>query len=170
MKPRIRPLSEAKAIDSGANFISEAFLFFVAGSLIVFESWRSRRKENNRREDVADRLAGLEESERNARQALAALEKEILALESGEKRLATKEHNRILPQAVWEQVEREEKEMEGKAGFWSYIRGFVQRRDGSGTNKISEPSEEVSSKDPIQRVDGEETGKKPPLPQVSPNR
>lgn len=57
---RIRPLSEAKAIDTGANFISETFLFLVGGSLILFESWRSRRKENIRREDVAERLEKLE--------------------------------------------------------------------------------------------------------------
>jgi optic atrophy 3 protein len=58
--PRIRPLSEAKAIETGANFISEAFMFMVAGGIIVFESWRSRRKENTRREDVADRIEALE--------------------------------------------------------------------------------------------------------------
>lgn len=58
--PRIRPLSEAKAIETGANFISETFMFFVAGGIIVFESWRSRRKENSRREDVADRIQMLE--------------------------------------------------------------------------------------------------------------
>lgn len=34
---RIRPLSESKAIESGANFISESFLFLVAGGLILFE-------------------------------------------------------------------------------------------------------------------------------------
>lgn len=28
-KPKIRPLSEAKAIDLGANFVSESFLFVV---------------------------------------------------------------------------------------------------------------------------------------------
>lgn len=49
VKPRIRPLSEAKAIESGATFISEAFLFGVAGSLIVFESWRSRRKREHQK-------------------------------------------------------------------------------------------------------------------------
>jgi optic atrophy 3 protein len=59
--PRIRPLSEAKAIDTGANFISETFLFAVTLSLIMFESWRSRRKETSRRNDVADRLKELEE-------------------------------------------------------------------------------------------------------------
>ncbi|KAF2756602.1 hypothetical protein EJ05DRAFT_477716 [Pseudovirgaria hyperparasitica] len=59
-KPRIRPLSESKAIDSGANFISESFLFLVATSIIVFESWRSRRKESNRRDDVNEKLEALE--------------------------------------------------------------------------------------------------------------
>ena len=64
-KPRrIRPLSEEKAIDTGANFISETFLFMVAGGLIVVESFRSRRKENNRREDVAEQLEILNEENR----------------------------------------------------------------------------------------------------------
>ncbi|KAK2809150.1 hypothetical protein FQN50_003985 [Emmonsiellopsis sp. PD_5] len=79
---RIRPLSEAKAIDSGATFISETFLFIVAGGLIVFEAWRSRRKETNRREDVADRLTDLEESEREARLGITALEKEVAELKA----------------------------------------------------------------------------------------
>ena len=126
VKARIRPLSEAKAIDSGANFISEAFLFFVAGSLIVFESWRSRRKENNRREDVAGRLAELEESERNARKAMVALEKEILALELGEKPRIRRNPRRILPQEVWEVEEEEELQREeGKAQRWKWF-GWLQ--------------------------------------------
>jgi len=58
---RIRPLSEAKAIDSGANFISEAFLFCGAGGLIVFETWRSRRKEATRQRGVEERLKDLEQ-------------------------------------------------------------------------------------------------------------
>jgi hypothetical protein len=58
---RIRPLTEAKAIDSGANFISEAFLFCVAGGLLVFEAFRSRRKEATRQRGVEERLGDLEE-------------------------------------------------------------------------------------------------------------
>lgn len=61
VQPRIRPLSESKAIDLGANFIAESFIFAVAAGLLVWDSWRSRRKENTRREDVADRLEALEE-------------------------------------------------------------------------------------------------------------
>ncbi|VDB84540.1 unnamed protein product [Peniophora sp. CBMAI 1063] len=55
----VRPLSEAKAIDNGANFLAEGFLFSVAAGLIVAESWRSSRSESKRREGVADSLDDL---------------------------------------------------------------------------------------------------------------
>lgn len=77
----IRPLSEAKAIDSGANFISEAFVFGVAVGLLLFENWRSRRKENNRRDMVKERLDKLEdEIERSD------MEKALLLEELGDMR------------------------------------------------------------------------------------
>lgn len=59
--PRIRPLSETRAIDLGANFASEAFIFMVAAGLLVFERWWSRRKENAKDEHVVERLNALEE-------------------------------------------------------------------------------------------------------------
>uniref|UniRef100_A0A060T3F7 ARAD1C32912p n=1 Tax=Blastobotrys adeninivorans TaxID=409370 RepID=A0A060T3F7_BLAAD len=58
---RVRPLNDAKAIDSGANFLSETFIFSVAGGLILFESIRSRRKEMQRRETVADDIRTLQD-------------------------------------------------------------------------------------------------------------
>ena len=82
IKPRIRPLSETKAIDRGANFISEAFLFMVAGSLILFESLRARRRETNRREDVADRLSELEEKQQLALSTISRLRTELARLGS----------------------------------------------------------------------------------------
>lgn len=45
----------------GANFIAETFLFSVAGSLIFFESWRTRRKVRNRHEDVDEQIQILQE-------------------------------------------------------------------------------------------------------------
>ncbi|KAF2099629.1 hypothetical protein NA57DRAFT_55582 [Rhizodiscina lignyota] len=57
--PRIRPLSESKAIETGANFISETFLFLVAGALILFENRRSKRKsdkEHDARDDEIERI------------------------------------------------------------------------------------------------------------------
>lgn len=55
----VKPLSEAKAIESGATFIAEAFLFAVAASLIVAESWRSSSKESRRRETIAEGIEDL---------------------------------------------------------------------------------------------------------------
>jgi hypothetical protein len=131
-KPRIRPLSEAKAIDSGASFISETFLFMVGGGLIIFESLRSRRKENSRREDVAERLEELEQSEKNARRALVALETEVITLRA-EKKNAFKTGTRILPREVWELEEEEERQDEERAKGWF---GWLGKSNVSESNRL----------------------------------
>jgi len=133
-KTKIRPLSEAKAIDSGANFISETFLFMVAGGLIVFETWRSRRKESTRRDDVAGRLEELEESEKQARRALVELEKEILRLRAKDEKDAGYP-KRILPKDIREVEEDDEKEDKLKAqGWFGWVRAF-----GQSSQQESEP-------------------------------
>ncbi|KAF8638798.1 hypothetical protein AX17_001857 [Amanita inopinata Kibby_2008] len=55
----IRPLSEVRAIENGANMLAEGFLFAVAASLIIGETWRSSRSQSKRREDVNDQLEDL---------------------------------------------------------------------------------------------------------------
>ncbi|KAG0152062.1 hypothetical protein CROQUDRAFT_70877 [Cronartium quercuum f. sp. fusiforme G11] len=62
VQPTIRPLSDTKAIQNGANFISEAFLFTVALGLIVGENLRGRIQTAHRRDQVNDRLEELEQS------------------------------------------------------------------------------------------------------------
>lgn len=57
---KVRPLNEKQAIENGATFLSEAFIFSVAGGLILFESWRQRQKELNRRENIADDIKTLQ--------------------------------------------------------------------------------------------------------------
>ena len=57
---KIRPLSDTRAIELGANFFSEAFIFMVAVGLILLENWRSSRKSSQRRDEVAERLESLE--------------------------------------------------------------------------------------------------------------
>lgn len=138
-KPRIRPLSEAKAIESGATFISEAFLFGVAGSLIIFEAWRSRRKENTRREDVADRLAELEESERAARRALVELEREVLSLRGKHEQNRSQAVKRILPQEIWQEeaVDEEEDEAEGQSWLSRISAYLFSRRERSGPQDVT---------------------------------
>ncbi|ETN36882.1 uncharacterized protein HMPREF1541_07869 [Cyphellophora europaea CBS 101466] len=146
-EPRIRPLSEAKAIESGANFISETFLFGVAAALIFFESWRSRRKDAARRDDVADRLSDLEESEAAARTALVELEREVLRLRAKHNLDGTK---RILPKEVYEP--REENE-EVTKGWMTRIAAFIGRdmtedkeaRDALETNSPG-PAEKILAK------------------------
>lgn len=141
---RIRPLSESKAIESGANFISETFLFLVAGGLIVYESWRSRRKESTRREGVEGRLAELEQSEKTAIEGLVALEKELLALKvkNGE---ASKSAPRILPRKVWE-AEPEAEEHEVEESWWSRVMSYFPGQSQS-------PSPPVPATQPTQTTD-----------------
>ncbi|KAF7290109.1 hypothetical protein HMN09_01316100 [Mycena chlorophos] len=57
----IRPLSETKAIENGANALAEGFLFSVAALLIVGETWRSARSQSKRRDVVDDRIDDLGE-------------------------------------------------------------------------------------------------------------
>ncbi|KAG6909391.1 hypothetical protein DXG01_000691 [Tephrocybe rancida] len=55
----IRPLSETRAIENGANALAEGFLFTVAAGLIIGESWRSSRNQSKRRDNVDDQLDSL---------------------------------------------------------------------------------------------------------------
>ncbi|KAI4187190.1 MAG: hypothetical protein L6R41_002958 [Letrouitia leprolyta] len=141
-KPRIRPLSEAKAIDAGANFASEAFLLSVGIGLIVFERWWSSRRESTRREDVADRIAELEESERSGRRALVELEKEILRLRAK----AGEGKDRILPRELWESEESEDEALQPRAkGLLSWLRrqtAFSRTKAPEDAVTVSSPSSE----------------------------
>ena len=143
--PRIRPLSEAKAVDTGATFISEAFLFGVAASLIFFESWRSRRKETSRHEDVADRLAELEESEKAARRALVELEQEVLQLRAKNSTGTTNSSmKRILPRDIWDVAEKDENEDDEKAKSWlSRIAAYISSRDTAKATNEPGPAEKI---------------------------
>jgi hypothetical protein len=142
-KPRaqyhIRPLSESKAIESGATFISESFLFLVAGGLVLFESFRSRRKTTTRREDVDARLVDLEESEKSARKALFALEKELLQLKAKQGE-STKPPARILSRDILE-VEEEEEEPQEES-WWSRIMSYLSfgQNTGKEADAVSEDS------------------------------
>jgi len=78
--PRIRPLSEAKAIDTGANFISETFLFIVAGGLILLETFRRDRKDKKQDEDVNQKLEAAEMEREEMKAKMALMESELEAL------------------------------------------------------------------------------------------
>lgn len=150
--PRIRPLSEAKAVENGAKFLSEAFLFVVAGSLIIFETIRSRKKEQTRREDVADRLRELEQSEKAARQALVTLEREILELKAQQQKQSVKKMPRLLPREVWEEENaEEEKPNESESSWFAQLwRKWQQTESTESTqeSKSQQPSASVVTSSP----------------------
>ncbi|RPA88158.1 hypothetical protein BJ508DRAFT_410032 [Ascobolus immersus RN42] len=98
-KLRIRPLSEAKAIDRGANFISELFLFSVAGGLILFESLRAKRKEQDRRDTVKERLELLEERKRQDEERINRLEQIVWKLQGGRE----EDRKEFVSSPLWEE-------------------------------------------------------------------
>ena len=147
-KVKIRPLSEAKAIDSGANFVSESFLLLVGVALILGENWRQNRKQKSRREDVAERIGELEDYEKSARKGLVELEKEILRLRREEDPKKGAEQGRILPPEVYELEEREEKERQPpKQVWWQWIKSNT-----IGDLKKDERNDENSGPKPVSEI------------------
>jgi len=151
--PRIRPLSENKAIENGANFISEFFLFSVAGGLILLEQIRSRRKEASRRDMVADRLEELEERNLADEERLKMLEERtrggedrVLRLEEENWRLRggkgefpgrkISEDKRVAEEKILAERPIPVKIVKEK-GFWSWIWGLGKEK----VEDIREPPE-----------------------------
>ncbi|KAJ2145867.1 hypothetical protein IW136_000805 [Coemansia sp. RSA 678] len=75
-KEKIRPLNDARAVDAGANFLGEAFIFSVAVSLILAEQVRSRGQAKRQRNAVDERLDTLEKQVSQYREELDRLEEE----------------------------------------------------------------------------------------------
>lgn len=48
-------------MQNGSNTLAEAFLFLVGAGLVLGETYRTSRKNEKRRDEVADRLESLEE-------------------------------------------------------------------------------------------------------------
>ncbi|KAJ2493445.1 hypothetical protein IWW37_000534 [Coemansia sp. RSA 2050] len=75
-KEKIRPLNDAKAIDAGANFLGEAFIFSVALSLLFAEQIRSRNQAQRQRNAVDDRLDELEKGMSETKEDLRLIQEE----------------------------------------------------------------------------------------------
>lgn len=60
-KIKVRPLNDKKAVENGANFLLEFFIFLVAGSLILYESYRSRVKTQNEKLSVKNDISDLQD-------------------------------------------------------------------------------------------------------------
>jgi optic atrophy 3 protein len=54
------PVPAPRAIENGANFLAEGFLFSVAAALIIGETWRSSRSQSKQRSNVIDSIEELQ--------------------------------------------------------------------------------------------------------------
>ncbi|KAL5528906.1 hypothetical protein ACEPAG_4880 [Sanghuangporus baumii] len=136
-KPNIRPLSEARAIDSGANAIAEGFLFSVAAALILGESWRSSRSLAKRREVVDERIEELGERVGELRDRLGGLERRVEE-EWREERERNDELTRVLNRIV----------DIGLRGGWAQLEDTPLRFVKPNREQDSSPSREALSSPP----------------------
>ncbi|KAH7890153.1 optic atrophy 3 protein-domain-containing protein [Phlebopus sp. FC_14] len=74
-RQHVRPLSETRAIENGANALAEGFLFAVAAALIIGETYRTSRNQSKRRDDVDERLEELASSIASLKASVEALTK-----------------------------------------------------------------------------------------------
>ncbi|KAL1924811.1 uncharacterized protein VTP21DRAFT_4465 [Calcarisporiella thermophila] len=81
-KEHIRPLSENKAVEMGANFISESILFSVAAGLILAENARSRKANKDRRNLVNDNIYVLQSQSAELSEMLRATQKQFQQISS----------------------------------------------------------------------------------------
>ncbi|KAJ1920239.1 hypothetical protein H4219_001472 [Mycoemilia scoparia] len=94
----IRPLNDARAVDSGANFMGEAFIFSVAALIILAEQQRSRLSAKKQRNLVDDRLETLEAESESLREENSQLK--YLTKEQKEDIAELEENLRVLQQVV----------------------------------------------------------------------
>lgn len=106
-KAKIRPLSESRAIELGANFFSESFIFLVAVGLLLAENFRSRRSASSRRDELSERLDSVE----------------------AEVQILRKQHNLPELEALNEQLKRAKAERDQHS--WYNPAGWWRRTDSS---------------------------------------
>ncbi|KAG8954674.1 hypothetical protein FRC04_011107 [Tulasnella sp. 424] len=96
----IKPLSEARAIQNGANMLAEGFLFAVAATLVLAETWRSSRSTSKRRDAIDENIEELQTKVAELEQKLADSKK---AAEEQWEELRTREEEvtRILDRIVY---------------------------------------------------------------------
>lgn len=81
----VRPLDEEKAINNGAEFLSEMFIFAVGGTVVTYEYIKSQQKE-------AEKQAKMEERVLTLLERVATLEQQMIRLHPNHRALLTAEH------------------------------------------------------------------------------
>ncbi|KAI7877126.1 hypothetical protein K492DRAFT_209939 [Lichtheimia hyalospora FSU 10163] len=113
-KEVIRPLNDAKAVEAGANFLSESFIFGVAASIIIAESWRSHHSAKNRRNYVDDALENLENETAQLKENIQLMRQEHA---TAEKRIEVLEEDNTQLRKILDQVLSASLGLKGPNGF-----------------------------------------------------
>ena len=143
-KRKIKPLSEAAAIETGANFVAETFVFSVAlGVLFLQDQW-SKSKKSSQDEKEAEALAALQADNQTYRTSVLELEKEVLRLRA--KDLDFKGPNkRLLPRELWDQQDEGIISPEAKKSGW--FSGLLSwSSQGSKQDELQKPINSSTSK------------------------
>lgn len=90
---KVRPLNDKKAVENGANFLLEFFIFLVAGSLILYESYRSRVKATNEKLTVRNDISELQDEILQVKELLEKLTTDLTKLQGLDLRVATSAHS-----------------------------------------------------------------------------
>ncbi|KAG8908580.1 hypothetical protein FRC00_011105, partial [Tulasnella sp. 408] len=138
----IKPLSEARAVQNGANMLAEGFLFAVAATLVLAETWRSSRSTSKRRDAIDDNIEELQAKVAELEQKLA--ESNKVAEEQWEElRTREEEVTRILDRVVYI----------GLRGGWASL-----HEDGLRMSSAANPSPELSPSTTASSLPVEKTG------------
>lgn len=142
-RPRVKPLPESKAIDMGATFISEGFMFAVAGGLIVYESLRAKRKAADQKDQVTEQMSELERTRDAHYRGLVALETELTRLKRQIKGQQAST-DRLLPEELWN---GHTKVVVPEPEPWYYFGGVVRwlRGDNASTEGDAQSKQNGSS-------------------------
>ena len=127
-KPKIRPLTEAKAIDLGANFVSETFLLAVGIALILFENARRGRQEATKREDVADQIEELQRMNQLQRKSLLEVDKELMALHAKAGTSPGSNHFLLLKELREMEGDVDQEENTKGRGWGSWVQSLFQSK------------------------------------------
>ncbi|KAI8822015.1 optic atrophy 3 protein-domain-containing protein [Fimicolochytrium jonesii] len=79
-KESIRPLNDTRAVEAGANFMSESIIFSVAVATILAETYRSSRASTKRRRDVDDSIEEMLERHEGYNERIGQLEENVMRL------------------------------------------------------------------------------------------
>ena len=88
----VKPLTEEKAAELGAEIIGDTFVYGVAASIVIFEYVRSKKKEQDAEDSQNDQIANLNDSMQRLEREMKDIKKRLGDMDS--KRQNTKKEDK----------------------------------------------------------------------------